>query len=212
MQTLNRRVGDKLVSVTVVRWWGSSSGIMIGLTPEGDYVTRDGNPVEDVRLFEIVNPVSERKKAEGWWRKRKDREEAIAKGEIPAEPEEQEQQQEQPTSSASRMVTDTLAAMQKNQEEFLARLAGMFAPGAPVSEAQTPSLVAVYTRQKGDAINCTAPKNWDEFGFAEQPEWWGPEAQWTETGEDGVAYTYKRYLVPANQALSEASGGEANGD
>jgi len=205
MQILNRMTKDGLVQVRVKKIWQERTGIQIVLTPEGDYVTGDGKPIEDPRLFGIDSMSSvERKEAEAWWRHREDRKGVKTEDKEKTEPDKQETRPEIPDSSAA-TISAALDAMRRNQEEFFARLAGLLA-GNLASTPEAPPLKAVYTRQKGDAINSTAPKNWDEFGFTEKPDWWGVEAERVETLEDGKVYTYRCYWVPDDQ------GGDERGD
>jgi len=199
VQILNRKKGNEFIQVEIVRGWQDVGGGQIGLTPSGDYITLDGKLVEDPRLFSIM-PSAEQKKAEAWWRRKQDKVEAEAKDVGQTKTEEQDIQTQAPDSSSAETVSAVLDTMQKNQAEFLAKLAGLFA-GASLLEA--PKFKAVYTRQKGESINCTAPKGWKEFGFTEEPDWWGVEAERTEMGEGGVVYTYRRYLVPDDQGGDE---------
>ena len=78
MQVLNRKKGDEFVKVVVSRVWSDIAGIQIGLTPEGDYITLDGELVQDPAFFKIIEPLTERKKAEAWWVRQQDLKKAKA--------------------------------------------------------------------------------------------------------------------------------------
>lgn len=197
MQVLYRKKGDEFIEIRVQRVWSDINGINVVLTPEGDYVTLDGELIQDPTYFAIkAMPPEERKKAEAWWRRKQD--EVEDKEEVKME--EQEARPEHPSPYSAEMFSAALNTIQKSQEEFFTRLTGLLAGN---STPEAPKLKAVYTRQKGDSINMTAPKNWDEFGFTEQPDWWGVEQERTEIGEDSKAYTYRRYLVPDDQGGDE---------
>ncbi len=195
MQVLKRTVrgkdGPELLNVRVVRIWSDASGIQIGLTPEGDYISLDGKPIEDPKYFSKM-PDEEKRMAEKWWRGYQDRKEAEAKGLIVSE-EEKAKEPKADGPSQIAMVTAVLDVMRKQQSEFLVSLGAMLQGGTQATEV--PMMRPLYSRAKGNAINHTNPKDWPAFGFEEQPDWWGPEAE-IELKIDGQQFTFRRYFVP----------------
>lgn len=200
MQTLNRKKGDEFIQIKVERVWQDNAGIQIGLTPSGDYITLDGELVEDPQLFAIM-PSAERKKAEGWWRQLQDKREAEAKAKaegVPVPPETEPSQDQLVAApddgGAVAVVAEVMQVMQRQQQEFLKALSGVLAPSGLVPES--PKLKALYSCRKGKSAMIKAPQNWDELDFEEQPEWWGTEELVTITDVDGAERTYRRFFVP----------------
>lgn len=200
MQILNRKKGDEFIRIEVIRIWQDNAGIQIGLTPSGDYITLDGELVEDPQLFAIM-PSAERKKAEGWWRQLQDKREAEAKAKaegVPV-PSKTEPSQDQlvvapDDGGAVAVVAEVMQVMQRQQQEFLKALSGVLGSGAePVPKS--PKLKALYSCRKGTSAIIKSPRDWDELDFEEQPEWWGTEELMT-IDVDGAKRTYQRFFVP----------------
>ena len=202
MQILHRKRKDEFIDIELVRLWQDGSGVQIALTPDGDYITLDGELVADPRLFSIM-PNEERKKAEAWWRREQDRKEAEAKAEAESKsPEPEPSQDEQVEPEENTVATDistALNAIQQQQQDFFKALASTLSNKTPTSASiasEMPNLKVLYSCQKGKGPIVKSPRNWNELGFEEEPEWWGKEALYSEIDDKGARYTYKRYFVP----------------
>ena len=195
MQMLNRAKGDEFIRIEVNRIWQDIGGVQIGLTPDGDYITLDGELVEDPQLFGVM-PDIERRKAEGWWRRLQDKREAEAKanaGKPEAVPSKEEQLPSPDGGVAS--IAAILDVMQQQQQEFLTALAVTLKPTAPSVTPDASGFQVVYSCRKGKGSIVKPPKSWDELGFEEKPEWWGKK-ELVRITDGAVEYVYKRFYVP----------------
>lgn len=200
MQTLLRAVTnedgiEETRSIRLVRIWQDVSGLQVGLTPAGDYITLDGEIVINPSLFEIM-PIEEKSKALDWFESQKNRIEAGLKAKSSQARLKMEIPKETNESDFVQVFRESMDAMRTQQAEFLATVTA--AVGADV---KAPQFKALYARRKGNQMNWSQPHYWDEpvYEFKDEPDWWGGvQSIVVPDPRGGADYTYERYLVPAD--------------